>query len=582
MTAYKALSYGRLSKDERADFRQQILANENVIGLRETAQAKVTRYTTREALVAETGLLTAPRGLSMTGAMASTRCMIKAASTVNTLTPEQDKAVRHLTGAEGFAVLIGEAGTGKSCTLKATHDVYEQAGKEVRGLAPTHSVVGQMRGDGFQQVNTVAAELKALENGRAGWTRNTVLIVDEAAMISTKNLAALAAGARAAGAKLILAGDDKQLASIERGGMFETLRQTHGAAVLKEVWRVPDKEQKAAFNKMHEGEFLQALQTFEKKGGIHWTDKQSDTLKHMAARYSADVKATPGKRRFMFAYKNDDVAALNRMARAIHKERGDLGADHTIETASGKIAFAAGDRVQFTGNGYGKAAQAAGLTNGRVGTIKAIHDKDGKATITVELDGPKPKPGPVRHWKYWDKDPSKVVPVLNKEPERPNNTVSFVVGENGQAGEFNAIKHGYAGTIYKGQGKTLDEVYVGHSAQWRSSASYVALTRHREAVHIFAARETVQNLEAMAAGMARADNKRAATTYSIDPRSGFGIIAADMNERQPVTGVTGRTVDASVPPAPRTKPKTKEDEFIVAMMQEARRSDRDRGGGRSR
>ena len=47
-------------------------------------------------------------------------------------------------------------------------------------------------------------------------------------MISAKELARLAAAARDAGAKLILAGDDKQLASIERGGMFETLRQIHG------------------------------------------------------------------------------------------------------------------------------------------------------------------------------------------------------------------------------------------------------------------------------------------------------------------------------------------------------------------
>jgi AAA domain len=62
----------------------------------------------------------------------------------------------------------------------------------------------------------------------------------------TSDPPAIASLAWPAGAKLILAGDDRQLASIERGGMFETLRQQFGAAVLKEVWRVRDAEQKAA------------------------------------------------------------------------------------------------------------------------------------------------------------------------------------------------------------------------------------------------------------------------------------------------------------------------------------------------
>jgi hypothetical protein len=173
---------------------------------------------------------------------------------------------------------------------------YVAEGKNVIGLAWTNSVVKQMHGDGFKQANTIASELWALDHGRTNWNRNTVLIVDEAAMISTEQLARVAAAAKQAGAKLILAGDDRQLASIERGGMFETLRQSHGAAILKEVQRVRTPESKAAFNQMHEGgkaAFLDALKTFEKSGGIHWTTRQSDTLKHMAERYTADVAAAP-------------------------------------------------------------------------------------------------------------------------------------------------------------------------------------------------------------------------------------------------------------------------------------------------
>ena len=261
----------------------------------------------------------------------------------------------------------------------------------------------------------------------------------------------------------------------------------------------------------------------------------------MAARYASDVSAyapakagatadaagevsgdlasapdkTPDKKRFMFAYTNADVATLNAHARALHKERGDLGEDHALKTATGEQQFATGDRIQFTGNGRTKAEKLAGLTNGRVGTIAEIEIlDDGKSRVTVDLD--------------------------MRSGEKPQQ-VSFIVGEDAKAGEFDKFKHGYAGTIYRGQGRTLDEVYVGHSAHWRSSASYVALTRHREAVHIFAARETVKDLDAMAKGMERPDNKRAASAYSIDEasaaRAGLDEAVAEYSERRapPIT-----------------------------------------------
>jgi ATP-dependent exoDNAse (exonuclease V) alpha subunit len=122
-----------------------------------------------------------------------------------------------------------------------------------------------------------------------------VLIVDEAAMVSTEHLSKLTAAARESGAKLILCGDDAQLSSIERGGMFETPRMSHGAAVLKDVQRVKDAAQKVAFCEMHQGEFMGALQLAEKAGRLHWTSTQTDTLRDMAVKYTADLAATPDK-----------------------------------------------------------------------------------------------------------------------------------------------------------------------------------------------------------------------------------------------------------------------------------------------
>ena len=77
--------------------------------------------------------------------------------------------------------------------------------------------------------------------------------------------------------------------------------------------------------------------------------------------------------------------------------------------------------------------------------------------------------------------------TLDSGKDAPPRVVSFTVGANAEAGEFDAIRHGYAGTIYKGQGKTLDQTYLLHSDNWRAASGYVALSRHRESVKLFAA-----------------------------------------------------------------------------------------------
>ena len=109
------------------------------------------------------------------------------------------------------------------------------------------------------------------------------------------------------------------------------------------------------------------------------------------------------KSRFVFAYTNDDVNELNAALRAVRKQRGELGEDHALETAHGRVAFAAGDRIQFTGTD-----KKAGIDNGA-----RRHDRgDRRHPSAVRLDG------------------------------RDGKTINF------DAASFDQFRHGYAGTIY--------------------------------------------------------------------------------------------------------------------------------------
>jgi hypothetical protein len=482
----KAIGYGGLPKAEADTFHKEVMAHRAIVALRDETvvdgKAKtVPRFTTRAVIDEERAVLaTAGRLDAREGFRISDRRRDAAAATY-TLTAEQRAALDHVTGSNGFAMIAGEAGTGKSQTLKAVRSAYEAAGFKVIGMAWTNKVVADMRQDGFAQASTIAAEIDLFGHFQPGkrpcdrWDGKTVLVVDEAAQLSTRALGAVMARADAAGAKLIAVGDDKQFASIERGGLFELLRRDgreggFGAAKITEVQRVKDLDQRKVWGLMHEGDFRPALELFERQGALNWTRSQKGAADALMARYTADVAASPDKDRFIFAATNDEVRSLNALARQLARDTGRLGDHHALAaTAGGPLEIATGDRLQLNTNGRTKAEKAQGLVKDAVGTVTRLENTEtGKLAVTLRFDVAK-----------------------GKEAKEAR----FVVGADREAGEINAFSRGYAGTSYKGQGRSIEQVYVLHSSQWRASASYVSLTRHKESVAVFASKETVTEAE---------------------------------------------------------------------------------------
>jgi hypothetical protein len=456
------------SAPARAAFAAEVLGHDKVARLEDDA---IARYSTRQVLAAEAHVLRAARALAgrhRHGIIENVRAEVL--DRFPTMRADQRAAFERAIGAEGLALIDGQAGTGKSYTMTAVREAYEAAGYHCIGLAPTNAVAQDLGRDGFRHFGTAHSELFALNNERRAWNARTVVMVDEAAMLDTRMMAMLAAHAYQAGAKLILVGDDRQLASIERGGMFGTLKDRYGAAALTEVTRQYKQEDRRAASMLAEGNFADALGIYDAKGAIQWRRTQDQAQAALVAQWAKDSAADPAKSRFVFAYTNADVAALNADIRAVRKERGELGPDHRVPAQDGKLAVAAGDRLQITGND-----KKLGLVNGAVGTVLGI---EGTA-LTLQLDGRK---GP---------------------------TVTF------DTATFPDFRHGYAGTIYKGQGRTLDQTYLYHSEHWRAAASYVALTRHREKAEIFVATNTARDAKELARQMARVDDRRAASQFQV-------------------------------------------------------------------
>ena len=238
------------------------------------------------------------------------------------LRDDQRAAFEHALGAGGLKIIEGRAGTGKSYTLAAVRDAHERDGRQVIGLAPTNSVAQDLRADGFTTAATVHSELFRLKNGRTTWDKRTVVIVDEAAMLDSRVTGELLAEAKRSGAKLILAGDDRQLASIERGGLFSELRKRHGSAEITEVTRQQVDWQRQAAHDLAEGRVEAAVSAFAREGAISWTRKQDEARAALVERWKADTAEAPEATRFVFAYTNKDVDRLNAELRAVRQRAG--------------------------------------------------------------------------------------------------------------------------------------------------------------------------------------------------------------------------------------------------------------------
>jgi len=462
-----------------ADARRAVLGHKEVLALhdRDTGEA-AGRFTTIGVREQERTALA--DGAAVAGARHHQGVAARhqeAALAGRMLRDDQRAAFEHAMGAGGLKLVEGRAGTGKSFTLAAVRDAHAAAGYRVVGLAPTNAVTQDLKADGFAEAGTVHAALFGIKNGRSpGWDRRTVLVVDEAAMLDSRVTGELLAEARQAGAKVVLAGDDRQLASIERGGLFTELRKAHGAVEITEVTRQRVDWQRQAARDLAEGRFDAAVQAFDRNGAVTWTVDQEAARAALVARWTEDTAADPHASRFVFAYTNVEVDRLNAELRGVRRDRGELGSpDVRLATKHGEAAFAAGDRVQFTDT-----AKKLGIHNGNAGTITGLDAATGQ--VRVRLDAPAGKEGRTVTWSAAD--------------------------------EFDGFRHGYAGTIYKGQGKTLDHTYLLHTHHWRAAASYVALTRQRESAQVFVSTETARDAQQLARQMARGEVRAASVAWA--------------------------------------------------------------------
>ena len=216
------------------------------------------RHTTRLTLAREGEVLDGlVRGRHAAVAIAPTDAVERAARH-HRLGPDQTAALRRIgEGGERLVCVVGPAGSGKTRMVRAARDAWAAHGTAVRGLAVSAVAAGVLAEEAGIPADTVAKFLHdANRRGdpSGGLGSGDVVVVDEAAMLATADLAALVEAAEAADAKLVLVGDHRQLGAVEAGGLFRLLVADSRAAELHQVRRFTHPWEAAATLRLRNGD----------------------------------------------------------------------------------------------------------------------------------------------------------------------------------------------------------------------------------------------------------------------------------------------------------------------------------------
>lgn len=476
-----------------------------------TGEIELARYSTREMVEIESGMIESAQRMRAAHSHGVDRRHVDRAISVQDaaiqksagdpsagLSAEQRRAIAHITGPERIAAVVGFAGAGKSTMLAAARAAWEAEGYQVHGAALSGKAAEGLEESSGIQSRTLASWSRGWENDRGTIGRGDVFVIDEAGMVGSRQLARFVGEAEARGAKIVLVGDHEQLQAIGAGAPFRAITEEIGHAELSEIRRQRVDWQREASVDFATHRTAEGLAAYRDRGNISFAETGEDARGQIVCDYLADRDERPDGTRVAMAHRRTDVRAINDAIRTELQDRGELargnvpavGSDAgalTFQTNGGQREFAPGDRIVFLENN-----RDLGVKNGMLGTVE--HVEAGR--IVAQLDG------------------------------RGGDSVSVPMGD------YQAIDHGYATTIHKNQGATVDRSYVMASGTMDRHLTYVAMTRHRDGVQLYAAQDEFTNAGRLV--------EHGAAPYEHDPQksdSYFVTLENDKGEQRTLWGV---------------------------------------------
>jgi len=431
------------------------------------------RFTTRELLSLETKMINqVTENAQSTSHVVSGKHMVAAMVDKN-LSGEQQVALKHLTQGGDIACVVGFAGTGKSYMLGAAREAWEAQGYRVHGMTLSGIAAENLEGGSGIKSGTVASRLWHWERDRERLTSKDIVVVDEAGMLGSRQMAKIIEEVHCAGAKVTLVGDPEQLQAIEAGAAYRAIAERIGFVEMRDIRRQIEAWQQQATRDFASERTADGLLAYEQHDNVHTFNTKDSAMSGMIEQWD-EVRSQPlDKSQIMLAYTRDEVRQLNEQARSMRHAQGELGQDHTVETSRGQRTFAEQDRIYFLRNDN----RELHIKNGTLGTIEKINDDK----LIVRLD-------------HGDREKARRVEFSLKD--------------------YNDIDHGYAATVYKAQGVTVDRTHVLASSYFDRHSTYVAMSRHREGADLYVSRDDFPSFGDLSKSLGRERTKDVTLDYS--------------------------------------------------------------------
>lgn len=393
-----------------------------------------------------------------------------------------------------LCVINGAAGTGKSFVLKSMLEANTKAGFKTYGAILQGKTAEDLERDSGIPSRTIFRMLLDLKKGKLKLDDKCVIVVDEAGMVGSRDLEKLMAYVEAAGARIRLVGDAKQLAAVEFGNAFVEVSKRCEVASLTQIMRQKTDWMLAASEKfaIHD---ISGLKDYAGHGHVSLADTVKDAQISIVEKWVDYRSKNPKESIIVLAHTNVERIGLNAMMRDQIKTRGELQNEIDVETPHGVIQMAMGEKVMFL-----RADSGMGVKNGTTGIIEKIA-KDG--TISVRLE---------------------------------NGKIAKFNADGRGTEDGNEIDYGYAVTVHKSQGMTVSKAFVLANSGMSLENLYVAMTRHKFDVELVGSAEQFATIEDMVKGLDRAGQKAFSAgdgmewTSTVRPEgSRIGQLIAEMN-----------------------------------------------------
>ncbi len=366
------------------------------------------------------------------------------------LNPGQAQLVRELAGSGARVQLaLAPAGAGKTTALATLARAWAAGGGTVLGLAPSAVATAGLRESLRAPCDTLAKLIWCLDaeqapDWMAGIGPTTLVVVDEAGMAGTRELARAVEHVLGRGGSVRLVGDHQQLTSVAAGGVLAEIAASHGAVTLTQLVRFTDPAEAAATVAVRDGDTL-GLGFYLDSGRVHVGDLAACAEQAYAA-WAAD--SARGMDPLLLAATRDLVTQLNERARADRLAGTASSPGAEVELADGTRAGAGDPVITRANNRRLPITATEWVKNGDRFTVQAV-GRDGA------LD------------------------VVHTGTGRRITLPASYVSEH--------VQLGYATTVHGAQGTTADVCHTVLTGGESRQLLYVALSRGRAANHLYLA-----------------------------------------------------------------------------------------------